>query len=408
LLPLSPAQRAAITLQRQFLHEPLPAVGHPVREQFPDGAKLIALGRPGDDLAPDGEFLAVDRPLAPLDWKITVLSDLTLLRARASNAALAAALVWCVLLLGVLYARQRRRRIHERLAAQQALRRAYDELDVKVRLRTSDLQEANARLQGEIVERERAEQTLLLAQAELVQSGKLAAIGQMAAGITHELNQPLAAMQTFSDNARVFIARGRTDEALENLLTISDLVRRLGYITSQLKAFARRSDDARRPAHAQKAFAQAILLLQARMRAQQIQLAAAWPQQALIVLCSAIGLEQVFTNLLSNAIDAMTESASEAGIRQIEVGVELHGDWVEIRIADTGPGIASIPIEKIFDPFHTTRDQGLGLGLSISAGIVRSAGGSLSVRNRTAFEGGGAQFTIRLACASKIDAKDET
>lgn len=396
-LPLSSAQRSAIARQRQFLHEPLPAVLHPVLEQFSDGAKLVALGSPVNASGAGGQFLAIDRPLAPLDWKITVLSDLTVVRAGARNAALAAALVWAIVLLGALYARQRRRRIHERLAAEQALRLAYDELDIKVRLRTADLQQANARLHAEVVERERAEQTLLLAQAELVQSGKLAAIGQMAAGITHELNQPLAALQTFSDNARVFIARGRTDEALENLLTISDLVRRLGYITSQLKAFARRGDDARRPAHAQKAYAQAILLLQARMRAQQIQLTAAWPTQALIVLCSEIGLEQVFTNLLSNAADAMTEAAAESKIKRITVELEQHGDWVDIRVADSGPGIAATSIEKIFDPFHTTRDQGLGLGLSISAGIIRGAGGRLSARNRSAAEGGGAQFTIRLA-----------
>ena len=141
------------------------------------------------------------------------------------------------------------------------------------------------------------------------------------------------------------------------------------------------------------------------MRAQQIQLTAAWPQAELIVLCSEIGLEQVLTNLLSNAADAMgesagvsgTASATESTFGRIEIEVEQHGDWVDIRIADSGPGIAATSIEKIFDPFHTTKDQGLGLGLSISAGILRSAGGRLSVRNRSPAEGGGAQFTIRLA-----------
>lgn len=404
LAPLSAAQKATMREQRQFLHESLPLVAHPVLETFADGAKILALSGPAQGRVASngkGEFLAVGRRLAPLEWQITVLSDLAPVRAVARNAAFAAVLVWAVVLLSVLYARQRRRRIHERLAAQEALKHAYDELEIKVEQRTSDLRDTNWRLQAEVTERERAEHTLRCAQAELVQSGKLAAIGQMAAGVTHELNQPLAALQTFSDNARVFITRGRTEEALENLSIISDLVKRLGYITSQLKAFARRSEDARKPAQVQKAFARTMLLLHARIAAEQIQLSAAWPEQPIAVLCSEIGLEQVFTNLLSNAMDAMAESVT----KHIALTVVRDAAYLEIHIADTGTGIPAALIEKIFDPFYTTREQGLGLGLSISAGIVRTAGGLLSVRNRSAKEGSGAEFIIRLACVSENDAK---
>lgn len=404
LAPLSAAQKTAMQQQRQFLHESLPLVAHPVLETFADGAKILALSGPVQGSVASngkGEFLAVGRRLAPLEWQITVLSDLAPVRAVARNAAFAAVLVWAVVLLSVLYARQRRRRIHERLAAQEALKHAYDELEIKVEQRTSDLRDTNWRLQAEVTERERAEHTLRCAQVELVQSGKLAAIGQMAAGVTHELNQPLAALQTFSDNARVFITRGRTEEALENLSIISDLVKRLGYITSQLKAFARRSEDARKPAQVQKAFARTMLLLHARIAAEQIQLSAAWPEQPIAVLCSEIGLEQVLTNLLSNAMDAMAESVT----KQIALTVVRDAAYLEIHIADTGTGIPAALIEKIFDPFYTTREQGLGLGLSISAGIVRTAGGLLSVRNRSAKEGSGAEFIIRLACVSENDAE---
>lgn len=399
LAPLSDAQRRTIAQQRQFRHEPLPAVRHTVLETFTDGATVLALseaatGRAGS--GGKGEFLAVGRSLAPLEWQITVLSDLTPVHASARNAALAALLAWAVVLLGILYARQRRRRIREQGAAQVALKQAYDELEVKVDQRTADLLDSNQRLQAEVGVRERAEHTLRCAQAELVQSGKLAAIGQMAAGVTHELNQPLAALQTFSDNARVFIMRGRTAEALDNLSTISDLVKRLGYITSQLKAFARRSDEPHKPAHVQKAFAQAMLLLHARLTSAQVQLHIAWPTQAPRVVCSEIGLEQVFTNLLSNALDAMLDRP----LRQITVTAVSQGAFFDIRVADTGGGIAAAQIDKIFDPFFTTREQGLGLGLSISAGIIRTAGGQLTVRNRAAEDGGGAEFIIRLACAA--------
>lgn len=403
LAPLSDLQRKAIQAQRQFFREPLPAVDHPVREEFADGAKVLSLTDPASDRAAPsskGEFLAVGHSLAPLEWRITVLSDLAPVRAVARNAALAAMLVWALILLSFLYARQRSRRIHERLAAQEALKQAYGELEIKVEQRTSDLLDTNQRLQAEVVERERAEQTLRYAQVELVQSGKLAAIGQMAAGITHELNQPLAALQTFSDNARAFIARGRNAEALENLSIISDLVKRLGYITSQLKAFARRRDDAKRPIHVQRAFEQAMLLLHARLETELVQLEVAWPEPPLLVLCSEIGLEQVFANLLHNAVDAMAGSAT----RRIEVVAVPNTDDLEIHISDTGPGISAPLIEKIFDPFFTTRKQGLGLGLSISAGIIRAAGGSLAMHNRTAQDGGGAVFIIRLLYAAGDDA----
>lgn len=404
LAPLSDTQRKTMDRQRQFLHESLPLVAHPVLEKFADGAVVLALSDPAQGRAVSNgkrEFLAVGRRLEPLEWQITVLSDLAPVRAVARNAALAAMLVWALILLSILYARQRRRRIDERLAAQEALKCAYDELEIKVEQRTADLRDANGRLQAEVVERERAEDTLRCAQAELVQSGKLAAIGQMAAGVTHELNQPLAALQTFSDNARVFITRGRTDEALENLSIISDLVKRLGYITSQLKAFARRSDDAKKPVDVQKAFDRTMLLLHARIAAEQVQLTVAWAQQPLAVLCSEVGLEQVFTNLLSNAMDAMAQS----DIKQISFYTVQRENQLEIHILDTGVGIPANLIEKIFDPFYTTREQGLGLGLSISAGIIRSAGGQLLVRNRPTEEGSGAEFIIRLTCVCDSSAE---
>lgn len=404
LAPLSDTQRKTMDRQRQFLHESLPLVAHPVLEKFADGAVVLALSDPEQGRAVSNgkrEFLAVGRRLEPLEWQITVLSDLAPVRAVARNAALAAMLVWALILLSILYARQRRRRIDERLAAQEALKCAYDELEIKVEQRTADLRDANGRLQAEVVERERAEDTLRCAQAELVQSGKLAAIGQMAAGVTHELNQPLAALQTFSDNARVFITRGRTDEALENLSIISDLVKRLGYITSQLKAFARRSDDAKKPVDVQKAFDRTMLLLHARIAAEQVQLTVAWAQQPLAVLCSEVGMEQVFTNLLSNAMDAMAQS----DIKQISFYTVQRENQLEIHILDTGVGIPANLIEKIFDPFYTTREQGLGLGLSISAGIIRSAGGQLLVRNRPTEEGSGAEFIIRLTCVCDSSAE---
>ena len=399
LAPLSAAAKNNISEQRQFLQENLPILPHRVVRQFADGASVMTLERPqtGDTPALSGsadkvDYLAVHRALGPLQWQITVLAELDQVNEAARNAAIAAALGWALLLLALMYARQRRRRIADKLNAQQTLARAYEQLEIKVEQRTADLVHANGRLQAEVAERERAEQTLRYAQAELVQSGKLAAIGQMAAGVTHELNQPLAALQTFSDNAKVFLARGRIDDALDNLSTISDLVKRLGYVTSQLKGFARRSDDARKPVSVRQAFAQTMLQVRTRKNSQRLSLHESWPEEEIIVLCNAIGLEQVFSNLITNAMDAVPETEPV----QIWLQVRSEGALAVLHVTDNGPGIALASLDRIFDPFYTTKEHGLGLGLSISAGIVRAAGGALAVRNRSRAEGGGAQFTITL------------
>lgn len=412
LAPLSPAAKKDISEQRQFLQENLPILPHKVQRQFADGASVMTLERPqaGDTPALSGSadkvsYLAVNRVLGPLQWQITVLAELDQVDEAARNAAIAAALGWALLLLALMYARQRRRRIADKLNAQQTLARAYEQLEIKVEQRTADLVHANGRLQAEVAERERAEQTLRYAQAELVQSGKLAAIGQMAAGVTHELNQPLAALQTFSDNAKVFLARGQIDDALDNLSTISDLVKRLGYVTSQLKGFARRSDDARKPVSVRQAFAQTMLQIRTRKGSQRLTLHESWLEDDIIVLCNAIGLEQVFTNLITNAMDAVPEGEPV----QIWFQVRREGSLAVLHITDNGPGIPLASLDKIFDPFYTTKEHGLGLGLSISAGILRAAGSALAVRNRSAQEGGGAQFTITLSCApgeNKIETKE--
>ena len=396
LAALSAAAKQDISVQRQFLQENLPILPHRVRRQFADGASVMTLERAPTDQLPalpgKADYLAVNRPLGPLQWKITVLAELDQVDEAARNAAIAAALGWALLMLALMYARQRRRRIADKLKAQQTLALAYEQLEIKVAQRTADLVHANGRLQAEVGERERAEQTLRYAQAELVQSGKLAAIGQMAAGVTHELNQPLAALQTFSDNAKVFLARGRIDDALDNLSTISDLVKRLGYVTSQLKGFARRSDDARKPVSVRQAFAQTMLQVRTRKNSQRLSLHESWPEEEIIVLCNAIGLEQVLSNLITNAMDAVPETEPV----QIWLQVRSEGALAVLHVTDNGPGIALASLDRIFDPFYTTKEHGLGLGLSISAGIVRAAGGALAVRNRSRAEGGGAQFTITL------------
>jgi two-component system, NtrC family, C4-dicarboxylate transport sensor histidine kinase DctB len=268
----------------------------------------------------------------------------------------------------LLYLRQRRRTFHANLAAKEALQRANDELERKVTERTS----------------------------ELVQAGKMAVLGQMSAGITHELNQPLAAMRTLSDNAQLLLARNRTADVKSNLVLISQLTERMGKITGQLKAFARKSPLRLEPVSVARATANALALVAQRLRAEHVDVLQDLPEHEVMVMAEGNRLEQVLVNLIVNALDAMQDATP----RKIVLSVGERGGRVEIAVADTGSGISPAVRDKLFEPFITSKEPGagLGLGLAISAGIVRDFGGTLRAANRP---DGGAEFTIELASAKE-------
>ncbi len=284
----------------------------------------------------------------------------------------------------------------ERKRAEEALRRAHDQLEERVRLRTSDLVEANRRLQDEIQERTRAEEVLQQAQDELVQAAKLAAIGQMSAGISHELNQPLAAIRSYADNARVLLERQRRGDALDNLEAIVELADRMAGITKHLKAFARRSSGKPQPVALGEVVDYALALIASHTKLERFRIHREAPAGEVRVWGDSIRLEQVVLNLLKNALDAM------AGGERCELFVEIkpcEGMGV-LSVRDTGTGIAAEQLSHIFDPFYTTKNvgDGLGLGLSISYGIVRDYGGTLRAANHP---DGGSLFTMELPLAEE-------
>jgi two-component system C4-dicarboxylate transport sensor histidine kinase DctB len=298
-------------------------------------------------------------------------------------------LLSALLLLLILYARQRRRSVAQNLAAKEALERANDVLERKVTERTADLLTANTQLQREVSERRRAEEGL-------VQAGKLAALGQMAAGVTHELNQPLAALRTLAANAGVFLQRGRMDDAVKNLEIIGELIDRMGKITGQLKAFARKDPVQLRPISLKRSLANALFLLGQRIREQQVAMTEEWPDGDVWALGDSTRLEQVIVNLAANALDAMVGQDQP----RMTIRVAAAGDRVQIAVRDNGPGIPEHHLSRMFEPFFTTKEsgQGLGLGLAISIGIARALGGDLTVANRP---GGGAEFILGLQQAPK-------
>jgi two-component system C4-dicarboxylate transport sensor histidine kinase DctB len=308
-------------------------------------------------------------------WRLVLLADETPAAAAARWTAASAGLGAAVVLLAGTLAVQRRREIRQRLANREALQAAHDSLEMKVQERTAELRAA---------------------QNELVHAGKLAVLGQMSAGMVHELNQPLAALHTLSDNAVLLIDRGRVDEAKGNLGRIALLVDRLGRLTGQLKVFAHKSTEPVGPVAVHKAIAEAVSLVAERLRAGGIELSVEVEPRGLSAAADETRLAQVLGNLLGNAIDAL----DGAPLRRIDVRATTRGDVCAIVVRNSGPCIEPAILARLFEPFVTSKPagKGLGLGLVISAHIVRAFDGSLSARN---LDPTGAEFTIELPCATE-------
>ena len=253
---------------------------------------------------------------------------------------------------------------------------------------SAELRTLNARLQREIAERERVQKDLDVASQTLAQSSKLAALGEMSAAVSHELNQPLAAMKTYLAGARLLLQRHRPEEALSSFQRIDDLIERMGAITRQLKSYARKGGEAFEAVDLRVSVSSALAMMEPQLKARVISISRTLPRQPVLVMADRIRLEQVIINLLRNALDATKEIASP----QIEILLTL-GETATLSVRDNGHGITDL--SNIFEPFYTTKKpgEGVGLGLAISSGIVADLGGRLTARNA---EGGGAVFEMHL------------
>ncbi|MBR9766457.1 MAG: sensor histidine kinase [Rhodobacteraceae bacterium] len=253
--------------------------------------------------------------------------------------------------------------------------------------RRQALAEINARLEQR-VEARTAE--LKRAQDELVQAGKLSALGQMSAGLSHELNQPLMAIRQFAENGALFLEKDRPERAAANLTRIAELAGRMGRIIRNLRAFARQEVEPARRIDLSSVLDTALEMTEARIAKEGVVLELQRPEGAVQAMGGEVRLAQVMVNLITNAIDAMAASDEKRLRISLQPGVRP-----QIRVADSGPGIKSP--EKIFDPFYSTKEvgasEGMGLGLSISYGLVQSFGGAIRGRN---LPEGGAEFTVEL------------
>ncbi|WP_070884934.1 sensor histidine kinase [Pseudomonas sp. D2-3] len=356
------------------------------RQALDTGVEQVSFaGHNAQDASEVTHYLAQSRPLEDTPWHLTLLSPLQDLRREAVSHGMLAAAGFALLAFLLIAWNERRKVIATRLAAREALQLANSELERKITERTADLRASNDRLKAQIRERRQAEETLRLAQDELVQAGKLAVIGQMSTSIAHELNQPLAALRTLSGNTVRFLSRGAYDVATTNLQTINELVDRMGKITGSLRAFARRSNDGGE-ASLSKAVDAALQVVQPRLERTPLNIHHQFEDARLAI--NQTRLEQILVNLIANAADAMSTQAD----RHLWLQGSAEGERYRLRVQDNGPGIAPEDRTHLFEPFFTTKpgEQGLGLGLTLSASLAAAAGGSLSAdhppQGGTAFE----------------------
>ena len=378
LAPLSAETMRRIQTTRQFERAPLTPLDLRTERDLGDGVQIVSLG---DDTRQRRHDLLLlqERSLSSSGWRMILLSELddmaTVIR---SAQAIAGFGLGFLMLLG-LYLRQRRRSLKLELAAKTALERANLDLEQKVAERTRDL---------------------VAAQDKLVHAGKLAALGQMAAGITHELNQPLAALRTLSDNARTLLQRQRAHEVELNLGMIGQIVERMAQITTQLKVFARKPTGVAGPIAIKPCIDHALMVVASLVQSRRIEIRLEMAAPDVRAVADAARLEQVLVNLLSNACDAIGDRAGG----EVAIAVTRDLERVAIAVADNGPGIPPDVLPNLFEPFFTTKaaGAGLGLGLTICAGIVREFGGSLRARNPP---GGGAEFVIDIPSPHVVTGK---
>lgn len=349
-----------------------------------DGHRLMSIASPMGEK----EYLVQAEAMPEAGWTVHVLLDTASARSQAFTAVIAALLLLGLATLAGAIVLQRRARLAERMELQ---RTARAELERRVEERTADLALVNRQLESEVAERRATEKQLRQTQADLIQAGKLAALGQMSAALSHEFNQPLAAVKTYADNTAVLIDRGRSAEARDNLERISGLTDRMASLGRHLRNFARKPNEKLGAVPLDQVVKDTLEIVSARLKAANAVLIVDLGPAPPTVRAGSVRLQQVLVNIISNAADAVEGRDN----RTVELSARPEGGKILIQIRDHGPGVPAAIAERIFDPFFTTKGvgKGLGLGLSISYNIVKDFGGSLSAGNHP---DGGAVFTIEL------------
>ena len=268
--------------------------------------------------------------------------------------------------------------IAERKRTEQALHQAKNELELKVLERTAELRKANEDLVAEIAQHKQAEEGLRQAQAELAHVTRVATVGEMTASIAHEVNQPLSAVVINGSTCLRWLARDppNLDEAREAARRIVRDGKRAGDVIARIRALVTKHATAKKRTNMNEAIQEVVALARSEVRRNNVTLRTELEDDLSPVLGDRVQLQQVVLNLVMNGVEAM----STVGERPRELVIRTQkdeADQVRVAIQDSGMGLDPQSMERIFDAFYTTKDEGMGMGLSISRSIVQNHGGRL-------------------------------
>jgi len=378
LTPLSNTKLQQIARSRRYGDKVIPALQF--SGQLQDNPALLQLTTSKPFAT---NYLATSKSMPAAGWTVRVFAPLTTIFIDVAIAMVLLSLVFWLLNLRLKLSMHKQQRAKDK----EILRiKTKHKLEQEVKRRTADLN-------NEIIERQKMEQTLRDTQKELIQTAKLAVLGQLSASISHELNNPLAAIRSYADNALVFLQREQQQSTQDNIQRIIHLTERMAKISSQLKFFARKSSGELHRVSLLNVINMAVELVKPQLKNSQVSITVDDANIDVQVNVDQVQLEQVLVNLLSNAMQAV-EGSSE---KHIHISLCRDQEQVIVQVDDSGSGISTENLSQLFDPFFTTKETGLGLGLSISHKIMRNMQGNITAENRP---DSGARFSLSLPIAT--------
>jgi len=404
--PLSEADLQRIQQEKRYGNHPVQSLNFTPRES-PAGvsgeSQRLSWSHESEGTV---EYLRVSTSMPGADWTVSILANVRAIQYQQYATILLAVTTYLAVFVLWLYFRERKNK-------ELLLIRNRDQLEINVAERTRDLESSNQQLIQQIRERQKAEEALKAAQEELIQAAKLATLGQMSAGINHELNQPITSISAFAENARQFLQKQKYETVDGNLKEIHQLCQRMAGIVKQFKMFARKSEGSLVQVDLVQSVKGAVEMMRVALEKQHTEIQLSLPDNPVPVLGDMVRIEQVIVNLISNAMQAMIDNPPDQP-HTLFIFLLEDDSYINLSVSDNGPGLPK-EMEKIFEPFYTTKSmsQGLGLGLSISRQIADTLNGTLTGHNLSATpplhpqEQGltGARFTLLLPRAPSI-AKD--